>query len=281
VAESLDSGGNVLSASMFDAYGATLAGGLGPFGFAAQSGYYLDSETGLYLLGHRYYDSSQGRFLNRDPSGYNGGMNLYGYANQDPVNLGDPLGLNPMPWGTSSGFSLSLGPSDYPWLVFDNDSVYNGLTQGFRNGQVVSGFIAEAPIPTVSYVGQIGSSVSGFGSLVMKGISGSDGDAGVNSGGGIPRFIHRGGGSNPGSWKPRNNEAGFSCWDDPSKILPGKDEHVTIDTSLLPPGSVTQTLQPGHYEINISMVPDPRFAISGKGKLSELPAPEVGGGVTE
>ena len=119
VAESLDSGGNVLSASMFDAYGATLAAGPGPFGFAAQSGYYLDSETGLYLLGHRYYDSSQGRFLNRDPSGYNGGMNLYGYANQDPVNLSDPLGLNPSPWGTICSFYLH-GCGGLSKLVDDN-----------------------------------------------------------------------------------------------------------------------------------------------------------------
>ncbi|HET6383738.1 MAG TPA: RHS repeat-associated core domain-containing protein, partial [Armatimonadota bacterium] len=151
--------------------------------------------------------SSQGRFLNRDPSGYNGGMNLYGYANQDPVNLNDPLGLNPLPHGTNCSFSLSFGPSDYPWLVFDNDSVYNGLTQGFRNGQVVSGFIAEVPIPPVSYVGQIGSSVSGFGSLVMKGISGGDGDAGVNA---VAPSVH---GTRPGDLPARGQPNSVACKD--------------------------------------------------------------------
>jgi hypothetical protein len=40
----------------------------------------------LVLLGQRYYDPTQGRFLNRDPLGYGGGMNLYAYCGDDPVN---------------------------------------------------------------------------------------------------------------------------------------------------------------------------------------------------
>jgi RHS repeat-associated protein len=36
-------------------------------------------------MGHRYYDPGTGRFLTRDPAGYGGGMNLYGYADGNPV----------------------------------------------------------------------------------------------------------------------------------------------------------------------------------------------------
>ena len=63
-----------------------------PFGYKAQVGYYTDTETGLQLLTHRYYDPSRGRFLTRDPVGYAGGVNLYGYTNNNPVSLIDPLG---------------------------------------------------------------------------------------------------------------------------------------------------------------------------------------------
>ena len=38
-----------------------------PFGFAASSGYQEDGDTGLNLLGRRYYDPSTGRSLSRDP----------------------------------------------------------------------------------------------------------------------------------------------------------------------------------------------------------------------
>lgn len=41
----------------------------------------------------RYYDPAQGRWLNRDPIGYAGGVNVYGYCGSGPVQAIDPLGL--------------------------------------------------------------------------------------------------------------------------------------------------------------------------------------------
>ena len=57
------------------------------------AGYRYDPETSLYQLRNRQYDPSTGRFLQRDPSGYNGTMNSYGYAGGNPVTASDPLGL--------------------------------------------------------------------------------------------------------------------------------------------------------------------------------------------
>jgi uncharacterized protein RhaS with RHS repeats len=45
------------------------------------------------LLGHRYYDAGTGRFLNRDPIGYDGGVNLYSYVANNFGNEFDPEGL--------------------------------------------------------------------------------------------------------------------------------------------------------------------------------------------
>jgi RHS repeat-associated protein len=60
--------------------------------FGGQWGYYTDIETGLYLLGHRYYAPGTGRFLNRDPIGYKGGENLYNAFGGNPVNESDSTG---------------------------------------------------------------------------------------------------------------------------------------------------------------------------------------------
>jgi len=97
VAQKLDVNGNVLSSSMFDSFGtiASTAAVTDPFTYRAQSGYYTDTETGLLLLGQRYYDTSTGRFLTRDPMGSNGGLNLYSYVGNNPANSSDPSGLIP------------------------------------------------------------------------------------------------------------------------------------------------------------------------------------------
>ncbi len=43
----------------------------------------------------RYYDSLVGRFLTEDPLRFfSGEVNFYGYVEQDPLNLTDPLGLS-------------------------------------------------------------------------------------------------------------------------------------------------------------------------------------------
>jgi hypothetical protein len=47
----------------------------------------------LTLCGHRFYDASQARFLNRDPIGQAGGANLYQYVGGSPLMGADPLGL--------------------------------------------------------------------------------------------------------------------------------------------------------------------------------------------
>jgi RHS repeat-associated protein len=95
VTQQSDGDGSVISNHFFDAYGAAMSGSLSnPFGYKAQFGYYTDTETGLQLLTHRYYDVSSGRFLTRDPISYDGGINVYAYSRNNPTNLIDPDGLD-------------------------------------------------------------------------------------------------------------------------------------------------------------------------------------------
>jgi len=42
---------------------------------------------------NRFYDPATGRYISADPIGLRGGINLYSYANQNPINKIDPLGL--------------------------------------------------------------------------------------------------------------------------------------------------------------------------------------------
>lgn len=55
---------------------------------------YYDEETGFHQNGYRDYDPSTGRYLEPDPIGLDGGMNLYGYADENPVMGTDRNGLS-------------------------------------------------------------------------------------------------------------------------------------------------------------------------------------------
>ncbi len=54
---------------------------------------FLHQASGLYLTENRAYDPYTGRWLSRDPAGEPGGLNLYGYVNDGPINGVDPSGL--------------------------------------------------------------------------------------------------------------------------------------------------------------------------------------------
>jgi hypothetical protein len=78
------------------------------------------------LLTHRYYDPATGRFVNRDPIGYDGGINLYGFAGGNPVNRIDPFGTqddddNPYDFVTTPNTRMGNGAGA---------AIQPGLTQG-------------------------------------------------------------------------------------------------------------------------------------------------------
>jgi len=55
---------------------------------------FIHQASGLYLTLHRAYDPFSGRWLSRDPAGeFIGGINLYGYVDENPIYRRDRFGL--------------------------------------------------------------------------------------------------------------------------------------------------------------------------------------------
>ena len=100
VRDVLDEEGEVIQSYEFGEFGLPLPGsGLGtattsPKTFVGGHSVHDDlADSGLFYMRQRYYDPGLGRWLNADPIGFRGGLNLYNYVGQNPVNGVDPSGL--------------------------------------------------------------------------------------------------------------------------------------------------------------------------------------------
>lgn len=104
------SDGTVAQRLDYDAWGKVLNDtlpGFQPFGFA---GGLYDVDTGFVHFGARDYDPSIGRWTAKDPIRFGGGVNLYAYVGNDPINKFDPSGLCPTGLGIAQWL---LGKADY------------------------------------------------------------------------------------------------------------------------------------------------------------------------
>jgi RHS repeat-associated protein len=121
----VDGSGNLLAKYLYDSFGNTL----GMWGPLAETNTYrfsskeVDLTSGLYYFGYRYYQPNLQRWLNRDPIGERGGLNLYRFVRNDPINLFDPLGL----------YDYSAQETQQQFLGPAFDSATAGPIQGIIN----------------------------------------------------------------------------------------------------------------------------------------------------
>jgi RHS repeat-associated protein len=66
-------------------------------------GQWSDWSTGLHYNFFRDYDPQTGRYLEADPIGQEGGLNLYEYARSSPTNFADSTGLSPFLYYLKTG----------------------------------------------------------------------------------------------------------------------------------------------------------------------------------
>jgi RHS repeat-associated protein len=132
VTQLVTSTGTVASQYTYDPYGnqTIVSGTASDIGYA---GYFTHAVSGLDFTLHRAYDPTHARWLNRDPIGESGGINLYAYSFENPVSYRDPDGKDPFLAAIGFGGGLVYG-------------TISGLIEGKSAGEIAINALEDASI---------------------------------------------------------------------------------------------------------------------------------------
>lgn len=140
-------------------------------------GQYYDQETGLHHNYFRDYDPSLGRYLQIDPVGFRGGVNVYLYVYSNPLNMFDDAGTTPVhAIGAAAGGLASLvlnyrayqcgNMSIWGWL---GSGVVGAAAGGISAGASVWSGMGAASAASVAESYITGGSISGGGIVTAAG----------------------------------------------------------------------------------------------------------------
>jgi RHS repeat-associated protein len=93
VSQLVTASGAVASQYTYDPYGNRTTVSSTVTADVGYAGYFTHAASGMDFAMYRAYDPTHARWLNRDPIGEAGGLNMYGYVAGNPINETDPRGL--------------------------------------------------------------------------------------------------------------------------------------------------------------------------------------------
>jgi len=172
-----------------------------PFLFNGYFGVQTDP-NGLLYMRARYYSPYICRFLNPDPSGFAGGLNLYAFANGNPASLIDPFGLGAIEgWGGSTATwigrnivnplnSVSTTSTTLNFGAYMAGSIIGGIGDLFRFGQgtAYATYDAQDGWQVAIGISQDVARAAGLSTLVAGGLQGAVDDIGTTTAGADLRF---------------------------------------------------------------------------------------------
>ena len=175
IREVIDSAGTIEARYDYDSYGRQIvvSGTMSvDFGYA---GMYYHHASGLNLTFFREYNADLGRWLNQDPMQERGGINLYGYVLNNPIDYFDPYGLNGASFGTAFGFYAGAAVG---LIASAGEDVFTGGLGAIANPATVAASTAVGAAAGAL----VGSAVDSIVNAMSGGYAGSGGSGRGNQG---------------------------------------------------------------------------------------------------
>jgi RHS repeat-associated protein len=140
-------GTTVASRLSYDPWGSVTESGSGAKSDFTYTGHHYDRLRGIVLAKYRAYDPGLGRWNSRDPMGIWGGLNLYVYVENNPVNARDASGLTGVfvwgAWGAAMPGPVRPGVEYVALAGLDTDVSGYGYTGNITAAGVEMGSEAE------------------------------------------------------------------------------------------------------------------------------------------
>ena len=192
-------------------------------------GYYYDEETGWFWLSSRYYSPELCRFISPDDVDYLdqtsiNGLNLYAYANNNPIMYIDPDGHSAILIGLIIGALIGFGTAAY--IDYQDDGqIFNGSVAwyDYLGATVLGGAIGaglgafagmsfSASIPTFGWINSGGALMFGITGTTAITVTGAQvlGVAGAFAAGGLLMFA-KGNGPRMGHNQYENKQIDSLC----------------------------------------------------------------------
>ena len=87
----------------------------------------FDSDAGILYYRARWYDPQLGRFISEDPARFDGDVNWYIYAKNDPIRSTDPLGLKLWVCSRAARGPFTVASANHSYLFDDRNGQACGL----------------------------------------------------------------------------------------------------------------------------------------------------------
>lgn len=242
-----DSSGAVQTQYTYDPFGSTSITGTSSTNPSQYTGRENDG-TGLYYYRARYYSPSMQRFISEDPMGLLAGINIYAYANNNPVSFADPSGMSPL--GDFFGGlmratnPLARDPSDRPGYIggtpFDFDIPWhtNPHSCWFKGGVYAGIALMVAAVVAEPFLAPQLEAEAAAAGAEGRAAAAAEGEAGAAGGAsGVPdsHYVVRGG---EGPLPPRGEPFSGAHGPTPEDAASGVPHGTVRDTTA---GAIRQT----------------------------------------